>query len=174
MRRILFAWLIAFTPGLRAADGQPATNPTPATGSDAAQLQRNESTAAVPGHRLMSPETAEKLAAAAPKYTPPAPPPATAPAESSPIVREVEKPQNQIVRLPSVIVGEQRQNIPESELKVLTPKGRADYAMNRRPGLRLGPFPSLNKRIALQMLDDDLESQRRAEEYELASLYAVK
>ena len=125
---------------------------------------------------LLSPGTAAKLAAASPKYVPPTvvAPGTEEAAEISPIVREPDKPRNQIIRLPRYIVGEQKLHVPKEELRVFTPKGRVEYAFNRRPGLRFGPLAFLNAPIALEMLEEDLRAQRRAEESDLWSLYLVR
>jgi hypothetical protein len=125
--------------------------------------------------RGLSPDTAAKLAAASPKFTPveAVAPGSAAATESSPVLRDTDKPRNQIIRLPRFIVEEQKLHIPKEELQVLTPKGRVEYAFNRRPGLKFGPFSFLNAGIALAMLEEDLAVQRAAEMADLFSLYRI-
>ena len=127
------------------------------------------------GVRSLSAETAAKLSAALPKFEPPAvaPPPGT-PGTADPLSpHELDKPRNQIIRLPQLVVGEPKIHVPTRELEVLTPKGRADLAVERRPGLRFGPFAWLNRGIALAMLEDDLAAERRAQAVDLMSLYRI-
>jgi hypothetical protein len=134
-----------------------------------------ESTSAKP-RRVLSPDTAAKLSAATPKYVAPVVVvPGTADAtDTSPVLREIDKPRNQIIRLPRFIVEEQKLHIPKEELQVLTPKGRIEYAFKQRPGLRLVPFAFLNAGIAVQMLEEDLALQRRVKEADLWSLYLIR
>ena len=177
MRGLIFASVFALAGFSRAAEEvSPVASATlPPDGSKEPVAKLNATRPKAP-HEV-SAATAAKLAAAASTFVaipePSPAQPAVAP-EISPVARDTEKPKNQIVHLPNYIVGEPRPHIPESELEVLTPKGRAAYAFNRRPGLRFGPFAALNTPIALDMLEDDLQAQRRAEEADLLSLYAVK
>jgi hypothetical protein len=80
--------------------------------------------------RVISPEVAAALAAAAPKYTPPAPKPEPKPESELPDMREIDKPANQIIRLPKVIVQEPRSPV-FTERSISTPKGLTDIAMRR-------------------------------------------
>jgi hypothetical protein len=178
MTRYLFASVFALAAVVRGAEvASPAT-------SSASENKNLDTTVAespateTKAKRAVSPDTAAKLSAAAsklavpPEPSPPPPPPDVAPVA---VARENgDRPRNQIVRLPQFIVGEPKLHTPLNELKVLTPKGRVEYAMARRPGLRFGPFASLNGPIAIEMLEDDLLAQRRREEAELWSLYLVR
>jgi hypothetical protein len=116
----------------------------------------------------ISPAVAEKLAAATPKYTPPAAP---APqVEATPDLREVDKPRNGIVRLPSYLVQEEK--LPAfKERELLTPQGRLKLAYQRHPGLNFGNIWIFrNDGIALMMLEEEERLERRQEFYDLASL----
>jgi hypothetical protein len=175
MRRSLFASFVVLAATAGAAD--PLALPPTVTASTAKEKAAVEfpSLDGPKSRRVVSEDTAAKLAAAAPKFVPPADTPApVGAAETSPVARDSLKPRNQIIRLPRYIVEEPKLHIPKSELQVLTPKGRIEYAFERRPGLRFGPFAFLNRRIALEMLEDDLMAQRRREEADLWSLYLVK
>ena len=39
-----------------------------------------------------------------------------------------------------------------SEFEMLTPKGKAELALKRYPGLKIGPFASLNTGVGVAML----------------------
>jgi hypothetical protein len=93
---------------------------------------------------------------------------------TSPVARVPDKPRNQIIRLPNFIVGEPKFHVP-TPLQVLTPKGRVELGFQRRPGLRIIPALAwMNAGIALEMLEDDLQAQRRREAAELLSLYLIR
>jgi hypothetical protein len=130
----------------------------------------------------ISTDTSAKLTAAAPKFAG-----ATAVEEPEPLVvapgtdlREIDKPRNQILRLPAqmlppYIVEENR--LPKlKERDVLTFKGRQELAFKRRPGLKFLslPIPPLNNvGIALFMLEEDFAAERRREEADLWGLYNI-
>ncbi len=83
--------------------------------------------------RVISPEVAAALAAATPKYTPPAPTPPPPPPkaeEDLPDLRDIDKPKNTIVRLPKFIVQEKKPVI-FTERAIHTQKGLVDIAMKR-------------------------------------------
>ena len=83
--------------------------------------------------RVISPEVAAALAAATPKYTPPPPPPPKPepkPEEELPDLRDIDKPKNEIVRLPKFMVREQKPVI-FTERAIHTAKGLTDIAMKR-------------------------------------------
>lgn len=65
-----------------------------------------------------------------------------------------------VLKLPTVTVQVKK---PQSlgEYEMLTPKGRLDMAVRRRPGLRIGNFLGLNNGIALAMLREDIEKEKR-------------
>jgi hypothetical protein len=80
--------------------------------------------------RAISPEVSAALAAAAPKYTPPPPKPEPKPEAEEIDLREVDKPKNQIIRLPKYIVQEQKP-VVLTERAISTRKGLEDIAVRR-------------------------------------------
>lgn len=170
MRRIPFASLIVLAGLVRAAEVLPSTPPgtPPRSGSIETTAQRDASP-----KPAISQATAAKLAAAAPKYVPPAAEPRAPEPAESPVIQTAEKNRPQIIRLPQFFVGEPRVHVP-APLEVLTSKGRAELGFARRPGLRIVPLASMNAPIAVAMLEDDREAQRRAQEANLWSLFLIK
>ncbi len=90
------------------------------------------STAATSPHRerAVSNGVAAALAAAMPKYAPPPPKPPPVPEEDLPDLRDIDKPKNTIVRLPSYIVRESKPPIFR-ERDINTKQGLANIAMRR-------------------------------------------
>jgi len=128
----LIAWLgSALLPlALTAQSAPPAATPAPA--SEAAMDQPAESSL-TKRNRPISSGVAAALAAASPKYTPPAPkppPPPPKPEEEQPDMRDIDKPKNAIVRLPKYVVREPKPVI-FSERAISTTKGLTDIAMKR-------------------------------------------
>ncbi len=82
--------------------------------------------------RAISPEVAAQLAASAPKYTPAPPKPAPAPKVEESLVdmRDVDKPRNNIIRLPKYIVREATPPV-FTERAINTQKGLTAIAMSR-------------------------------------------
>lgn len=79
--------------------------------------------------RAISPEVSAALRAAVPKYTPP-PKPEPKPENEQVDMRDIDKPKNQIIRLPKYIVQEQKP-VVFSERAITTDKGLADIAVRR-------------------------------------------
>ncbi len=111
--------------------------------------------------RAISPATAAQLAAALPKFeSPPATPVAAASTDSgnpdsAVDLREVDRPRNTIIRLPSYLVQEEKPVIL-TEREVQTPRARLHLALRKHPGLRLGSFWIFrNDGIALAMLAEE-------------------
>jgi hypothetical protein len=122
--------------------------------------------------RPVSPAVAAQLSAAVPKFENIAPAPAK-PAETAPDLRETDKPRNTIVRLPSYVVEEEKAPVFK-ERELLTPRGRLDLALKRHPGLRLGSFWIFrNDGIALAMLEEEEQLERKKEMQDLLSLLSV-
>lgn len=80
--------------------------------------------------RAISPEVSAALAAASPKYTPPPPKPEPKPEAEEVDLRDVDKPKNQIIRLPKYIVQEQKP-VVLTERAISTRKGLEDIAVRR-------------------------------------------
>ncbi len=79
--------------------------------------------------RVISPDVAAQLSAAAPKFTA-APPPKPTPEEEQPDLRDIDKPKNSIIRLPKYVVHEKPPPVL-AEHVVNTSKGLAEIAMKR-------------------------------------------
>lgn len=104
--------------------------------------------------RAISSTTADKLAAARPKLPPLVQRAAPKPAGELPDLRETDKPQNGIVRLPKFMVREPKPPVFR-ERDFLDEAGRIALGMKRHPGLGAFPFAGLNAPIALQMLQEE-------------------
>lgn len=129
--------------------------------------------------RALSPATAARLAEKMPKFAPakPAEPPPTSPViadakttEPSPDLRDLDRPRNTIIRLPSYLVLDDKPPVFK-ERHLRTPKGRLDLALKRYPGLRFGSLPIFsNNGWALAMLEEDHRLERKAEMEDLVTL----
>jgi hypothetical protein len=118
--------LSALIPAISAQDTvTPATSPVLAP-----KAEKAPPTAGPKRSRAISPDVAAALAAATPKYTPPPPKPEPKPEEEQVDLRDVDKPKNQIIRLPKVIVQEPRPPV-FTERAIHTEKGLTDIAMRR-------------------------------------------
>jgi len=116
--------------------------------------------------RVISSQVAALLAAATPKYTPPDP------AAAKLVEPEVtDPPRNGIIRLSPYVVRELKLPLPP-ERDILTAQGRLDRALARHPGLRAGPFASLNNVWAAAMLEEELGIERQKEMLDLLGLLA--
>lgn len=131
-------------------------------------LAADEPDVAAPRHRT-SPVITEAIRASVPKFVPKVA--ASAPAAD----RDEPAPEpsaDGALLLPDYVVREKL--LPDfSEFEMLTPKGRAELAIKRYPGLRFGPFAKLNIGIGIAMLREEqrLQDLRRAqEEADLGSL----
>lgn len=113
--------------GLAPAAAQSrATEPSilaPKTG----EPRRSESP---PRTRPISSAVAAQLAAAAPKYSPPPPKPERDPEHEDIDMRDIDKPRNNIIRLPSYIVREPRPPV-FNERAIHTKEGLTDVAVRR-------------------------------------------
>jgi hypothetical protein len=151
--------------------------------------------AATPRNRPISPEIAAKLSVNAPKFS--TAKVSTSPAKELPDLREIDKPRNRIIRLPREMV--EPRVIPQSEIplegspgvlqlptyvvrenkipafkerELLTPQGKLDLALKRRPGLRIGWLPFFsNAGVALAMLEEDFALERKKEMQDLLGFY---
>lgn len=120
--------------------------------------------------RAISPETAAKLSAIAPKYAaPPAKSDSTVIAPGPSKETEIVKPRNTIIRLPEYVVRDPKVR-PIKEREVLAPDGRLELARKRHPGVRVGNFFGLNNGVALAMLAEEERLERKREFENLAEL----
>ena len=105
--------------------------------------------------RVMSEDLAATLAVGMPKYSPPKPPEkkVDAPATDNADARDANKPKNGIIRLPDYVVRETRSPVFKDR-DLATPDRKADIGMKRYAGLNFGPFASLNRPIALAMVQE--------------------
>lgn len=117
--------------------------------------------------RLLSPETASKIAVDRPAFVPKAQTQETA---RAPDLRETDKPRNGIIRLPPHMVQGLKMPILK-ERDILTPYGKLQEAYKRYPGLRFGSLPFFsNNGVAMAMLEDEFRLERIAEMNDLMGL----
>lgn len=165
---------IAADPAATTAGTARTSGDTPATAAERPAMvatRATPNTAAEPNQahrpRAVSPATAAQLAAAVAKLEPPPPSAvATPPANPAIDLREVDRPRNTIIRLPSYLVREEKA-VFLSEREVQTPRARLQLALKKHPGLRLGSFWIFrNDGIALAMLAEEerLEQKQHFEE----------
>ncbi len=102
--------------------------------------------------RAVSPEIAADLASGMPRYAPPTPTPATT-AEPQDL-RDIDKPRNEIRRLPAYVVRETRPAVFRDR-DLYNTKGLVDLSFKSHPGLIVGNFLGLNSKVAYEMYLDD-------------------
>jgi hypothetical protein len=114
--------------------------------------------------RTLSPGLAAALSYGMPKYTPPTPTP-TQPAE--PIdMRDIDKPKNEIKRLPAYVVRETRPPVFRNR-DLYSHDGLAGLAFKTHGGLVFGNILGLNSGPAYDMY---LEDQRKADMEDLSDM----
>jgi hypothetical protein len=133
------------------------------------RAQEEKSEEATPRARAISPEVASLLAAGMPKYNPPKP---VEPKSEEELVdrREIDRPRNQIIRLPDVVVQEKKPPVFR-ERDIYTRKGLADLAKQRYFSegakalnrYKLPLFGQGMEAYALQMWADDERLQNIAD-----------
>lgn len=106
--------------------------------------------------RTVSAKTAAALSEGMPKFTPPTPVPSPTPEVKD--MQDIDKPKNEIHRLPSYVVREARPPIFRQR-DLYTPTGLIDLYFKSHPGLHFGNVLGLNSAAALDMYEDD---QRKA------------
>jgi hypothetical protein len=106
--------------------------------------------------RAISSKVAADLASGMPKYAPPTPTPATTAEPQD--MRDIDKPRNEIRRLPQYVVRESRPPVFRNR-DLYTTEGLVNLSFKSHPGLRIGNFLSdilgNNSEIAYQMYLDD-------------------
>jgi len=167
--KILLAMLAAAAPAAaqNAAPPPPPAvepEPTPAAGSAAGDASSVVLAAKAPtlapmrpaaeddNGRAVSSRIAADLNLGMPKYAPPTPTPA---AKTEPQdMRDIDKPKNEIHRLPQYVVRESRPLVFRNR-DLYTTEGLANLSFTNHPGLRLGNIFGLNSGIAYQMYLDE-------------------
>ena len=102
--------------------------------------------------RSVSAGVAAALSDGAPRYSPPTPAPSPTPEPAD--IKDVDKPKNGIVRLPSYVVRESRPPIFRDR-DLYTQKGIIDLYFKNHPGLVIGNILGLNSAAARDMYLDD-------------------
>jgi hypothetical protein len=173
--KILLAFMVAA--GVASAQ-RAATAPSPAAGpgaevspaagtetSDASSIVLAQKPAAFPlaqpadsdgVTRSVSPGVAAALAQGMGKFSPPTPTPT--PVAEPQDLRDIDKPRNEIKRLPSYIVRESRPPIFR-ERDLNTTAGQIDLSFKSHPGLLFGNLFGLNSGLAYDMYLDDQRQQ---------------
>jgi hypothetical protein len=102
--------------------------------------------------RSVSPEVAEALSLDMPKYSPPTPTPVTTNEPQD--MREVDKPKNEIKRLPSYIVNDSRPPVFRDR-DLYTKDGLVSLSYKLHPGLGIGNIGGLNDAPAYEIFLED-------------------
>ncbi len=102
--------------------------------------------------RSVSPGVAAALALGMPRYNPPKPTPT--PTGTPVDMREIDKPKNEIKRLPKYVVVESRPPVFRDR-DLFTRQGLIDLSLKSHPGLMFGNILGLNAGAAAQMYQDD-------------------
>lgn len=101
--------------------------------------------------RTVSPGIAQALADGMPKFSPPTPTPAEVATQD---LRDVDKPKNEIPRLPKYVVHESRPPVFRDR-DLYTPEGLISLSFRSHPGLAIGNILGLNEGPAREMWLDD-------------------
>jgi len=115
--------------------------------------------------RSVSAGVAAALASGMPKYSPPKPTPT--PSDTSADLRDVDRPKNEIKRLPKYVVQESRPPVFR-ERDLFTAAGLADLSFKSHPGLEFGNILGLNSSVATQMYQDDQRLRSMDDLYDTA------
>src|SRR5208282_277198 len=102
--------------------------------------------------RAVSPAVAEALSLGMPKYNPPTPTPVTT--NEAQVMRDVDKPKNEIKRLPSYIVHDSRPRVFRDR-DLYTKDGLVSLSYKLHPGLGLGNIAGLNDAPAYEIFLED-------------------
>ena len=138
------------------------------TPPDSGMLVPKKNFSVQPHSDIVSSSTSALVIGGLPKYSPPKPPvPEKTLAEEFPDLREVDKPQNKIIRLPRYMVHAPKSPIL-SDKEVLTDAQKTALAMKKYAGLGLGLVPLLNGAVAKQFYQQDERLQNIAELKDLA------
>jgi hypothetical protein len=102
--------------------------------------------------RSVSPDVAQALSLGMPKYNPPTPTPVAANQPQD--MREVDKPKNEIKRLPSYVVHDSRPPVFRDR-DLYTQDGLVSLSYKLHPGLGLGNIAGLNDAPAYEIFLED-------------------
>jgi hypothetical protein len=162
--------LLVLMAAVASAGAQEVVTPTPAAGSPAPTPEASSvllapkraayapppATDSDGQTRTVSPGVAALLAEGRPKFSPPTPTPA--PVAEPVDLRDIDKPKNEIPRLPKYVVHEVKPPVFRNQ-DLYTAQGLIDLSFKNHPGLRIGNILGLNSRQAYEM---QLEDQRTA------------
>jgi hypothetical protein len=115
--------------------------------------------------RGVSAGVAAALASGMPKYSPPKPTPT--PPNAMADLRDIDKPKNEIKRLPKYVVQESRPPVFRDR-DLFNASGLADLSFKSHPGLNFGNVLGLNTSTALQMYQDDQRLKNMDDLYDTA------
>jgi hypothetical protein len=140
------------------SESAPASGATP--GDAKSEVMADKLAAPVPTpagsfyspERSVSPEVAEALSLDMPKYNPPTPTPVTTNEPQD--MREVDKPKNEIKRLPSYIVHDSRPPVFRDR-DLYTKDGLVSLSYKLHPGLGIGNLGGLNDAPAYEIFLED-------------------
>ena len=168
MNRTALICALALAPSLRAQDPAVTPSPTPAAAIQSAQHAQGASPEPTPFRldRPISSHMADVLSSSMPKYAPPTPTPAPA-AEVD--ARDIDKPRNEIKRLPKYVV---RAPAPPvfREQDLYSKNSLGSLGMTRYAGLNLGPLSLFNQSVGQQLVEDDERQKNIADLKDTASL----
>ena len=168
MNRTALLIALAIAPILRAEDPLATPSPTPPPAAKGPQALPSPPPD-FPAFRLERPVSshmADVLSSSMPKYAPPTPTPAP---EAEVDARDVDKPRNEIRRLPKYVV---RAPTPPvfREQDLYSKASLGALGMTRYAGFNIGPLSLLNQSAAKQMVEDDERLKNIADLKDAASL----
>jgi hypothetical protein len=120
--------------------------------------------------RTVSAGVAAALSQGMPRYSPPTPSPTPTPEVED--MKDIDKPKNGIIRLPSYLVRETRPPIFRPR-DLYTQTGLIDQYFKSHPGLVIGNLLGLNEAAALDMLRDDQRQENQADMADTAHAMAA-
>jgi hypothetical protein len=125
--------------------------------ADTTPTMKESANGASPRRRAISPEVQAQLSAVTPKFAPPPPKPAPKPEEELADARELDKPRNGIIRLPTVVVQEPK-NPVLNERAVNTKKGLESLAVKRY----ISEVDKAMNRFTLPLFGESVQSRAMA------------
>lgn len=120
--------------------------------------------------RTVSPGIAAGLAEGMPKYSPPTPTPVVTGEPQD--MRDVDKPKNEIPRLPKYVVHEQRPPVFRNR-DLFTEAEQIELSFKAHPGLLIGNIIGLNAPVAKEMAYEDERLQSIADLTDTAHAMAL-